>query len=155
MVMIGRAMSAKILLYGEAGHCRISSGLDGLADAAMLTLGPRGRMVLLERESGAPALVNSGVIVARSIELERPFENMGAQLAAALVLDAASRPATGLYAAGTDMASARGGLLCLRLRGAPRGLRPSPPSGGTSAWGGPARFVGHPAAFGRPRRAGA
>jgi chaperonin GroEL len=73
-------MSAKILLFGEAARHKIAGGVNILADAVMLTLGPRGRTVLLQRDYGAPAVVNSGVIVAKSIELEDPFENMGAQM---------------------------------------------------------------------------
>ncbi len=73
-------MSAKVLLFGEAARHKIANGVNTLADAVMLTLGPRGRTVLLEREFGAPAVVNSGVIVAKAIELEDPFENMGAQM---------------------------------------------------------------------------
>jgi chaperonin GroEL len=73
-------MSAKILLFGEAARHKIVDGVNTLANAVMLTLGPRGRTVLLQREYGAPAVVNSGVIVAKSIELEDPFEDMGAQM---------------------------------------------------------------------------
>lgn len=73
-------MSAKILLFGEAARHKLVNGVNTLADAVMLTLGPRGRTVLLQREFGAPAVVNSGVIVAKSVELEDPFEDMGAQM---------------------------------------------------------------------------
>jgi chaperonin GroEL len=73
-------MSAKILLFGEEARHKIVAGVNTLADAVMLTLGPRGRTVLLQRDFGAPAVVNSGVIVAKSIELADPFENMGAQM---------------------------------------------------------------------------
>jgi chaperonin GroEL len=73
-------MSAKVLLFGDAARHKIVDGVNILADAVKLTLGPRGRTVLLEREFGAPAVVNSGVIVAKAIELEDPFENMGAQM---------------------------------------------------------------------------
>ena len=55
-------------------------GIDALADAVKVTLGPRGRTVILEREYGAPQIVNSGVLVAKAIELEDRFENMGAQM---------------------------------------------------------------------------
>jgi chaperonin GroEL len=73
-------MSAKILLFGEAARHKIVDGVDTMANAVSLTLGPRGRTVLLQRDYGAPAVVNSGVIVAKSIELEDPFEDMGAQM---------------------------------------------------------------------------
>ena len=73
-------MSAKSFLFGEAARHKIVIGVNTLADAVKLTLGPRGRTVLLQRDYGAPAIVNSGVIVAKSVELADPFENMGAQM---------------------------------------------------------------------------
>lgn len=73
-------MAAKQLLFREDARARIRRGVDTLADAVKITLGPRGRTVILEREFGAPQIVNSGVVVARSVELEDRFENMGAQL---------------------------------------------------------------------------
>ncbi|WP_372524385.1 chaperonin GroEL [Piscinibacter sp.] len=73
-------MAAKQLLYGDAAHDKIRRGVDTLADAVKVTLGPRGRTVILEREFGPPQIVNSGVVVAKAIELEDRFENMGAQM---------------------------------------------------------------------------
>jgi chaperonin GroEL len=73
-------MTAKHLLYREHAREKIRRGVDALADAVKVTLGPRGRTVILEREFGAPQIVNSGVVVARAVELEDRFENMGAQL---------------------------------------------------------------------------
>ena len=73
-------MAAKQLLFGQDARDRIRHGIDALADAVKVTLGPRGRTVVLDREYGPPQIVNSGVVVARSIELEDRFENMGAQL---------------------------------------------------------------------------
>ena len=73
-------MAAKQLLFCEDARNKIRRGVDALADAVKVTLGPRGRTVILEREFGPPQIVNSGVVVARSIELEDRFENMGAQL---------------------------------------------------------------------------
>ena len=73
-------MAAKQLLYGDAAHDKIRRGVDALADAVKVTLGPRGRTVILEREFGPPQIVNSGVVVAKAIELEDRFENMGAQM---------------------------------------------------------------------------
>ena len=73
-------MAAKQLLFREDARNKIRRGVDALADAVKVTLGPRGRTVILEREFGPPQIVNSGVVVARSIELEDRFENMGAQL---------------------------------------------------------------------------
>ena len=73
-------MPAKKLLFGNQARDSICRGVDTLAEAVKVTLGPRGRTVLIEREFGAPQIVNSGVVVAKSIELEDHFENMGAQL---------------------------------------------------------------------------
>jgi chaperonin GroEL len=73
-------MAAKQLLFGDEARERIRRGVDILAEAVRVTLGPRGRTVLLERDFGAPQIVNSGVVVARAIELEDHFENMGAQM---------------------------------------------------------------------------
>jgi len=73
-------MTAKKLLFREEARDKIRRGIDVLADAVKVTLGPRGRTVVLDREFGAPQIVNSGVVVAKAIELEDRFENMGAQL---------------------------------------------------------------------------
>jgi chaperonin GroEL len=73
-------MAAKQLLFGQDARDRIRRGVDALADAVKVTLGPRGRTVVLDREFGPPQIVNSGVVVAKSVELEDRFENMGAQL---------------------------------------------------------------------------
>lgn len=73
-------MTARKLLFRDEARDRVRRGVDILADAVKVTLGPRGRTVVIDREFGAPQIVNSGVVVARSIELEDRFENMGAQL---------------------------------------------------------------------------
>ena len=73
-------MAAKQLVFHDAARERIRHGVDALAEAVKVTLGPRGRTVILERDFGSPQIVNSGVLVAKSIELEDRFENMGAQL---------------------------------------------------------------------------
>jgi chaperonin GroEL len=73
-------MAAKQLIFHDDARDKIRRGVDMLADAVRVTLGPRGRTVILERDFGAPQVVNSGVLVAKSIELEDRFENMGAQL---------------------------------------------------------------------------
>jgi chaperonin GroEL len=73
-------MAARQLLFHEAARERILRGVGVLAQAVKVTLGPRGRTVILERDHGAPQIVNSGVLVAKSVELEDRFENMGAQL---------------------------------------------------------------------------
>lgn len=73
-------MSAKQVLFHDAARSKILEGVDILADAVKVTLGPRGRNVILERAYGPPLVANSGVIVAKEIELEDRFENMGAQM---------------------------------------------------------------------------
>jgi chaperonin GroEL len=73
-------MAAKQLLFHDQARDKIRMGIDLLADAVKVTLGPRGRTVIIDRDFGPPQIVNSGVVVARSIELEDRFENMGAQL---------------------------------------------------------------------------
>jgi chaperonin GroEL len=74
-------MAAKQLLFDEAARRRLRDGVDALADAVKVTLGPRGRNVVLAKKYGAPTITKDGVTVAREIELDDPFENMGAQLA--------------------------------------------------------------------------
>lgn len=73
-------MPAKQLLFREEARDKIRRGVDALADAVKVTLGPRGRTVILDRDYGPPQIVNSGVVVAKAVELEDRFENMGAQL---------------------------------------------------------------------------
>jgi chaperonin GroEL len=74
-------MPAKQLLFDEEARRSLKAGVDALADAVRVTLGPRGRNVILERKFGAPAIVDDGVSVAKEIELKDPFQNLGAQLA--------------------------------------------------------------------------
>ncbi len=74
-------MVAKQLLFDESARKRLKNGVDALADAVKVTLGPRGRNVVLDKKFGPPTITKDGVTVAREIELEDPFENMGAQLA--------------------------------------------------------------------------
>ncbi len=71
---------AKQVLQGEEARRALKLGIDTLADAVKVTLGPRGRPVALDRKFGAPTVLNDGVSVAKEIELPDPFENMGAQL---------------------------------------------------------------------------
>lgn len=73
-------MPAKQILFEEVARRKLEAGVNGLANAVKVTLGPRGRNVVLDKKFGAPAVVNDGVTIAREIELEDPFENMGAQL---------------------------------------------------------------------------
>ena len=71
---------AKQILFNEEARRSLERGVDALADAVKVTLGPKGRNVVLEKKFGSPSIINDGVTIARDIELEDPFENMGAQL---------------------------------------------------------------------------
>ncbi|HXG40159.1 MAG TPA: chaperonin GroEL, partial [Candidatus Limnocylindrales bacterium] len=71
---------AKQLIFEETARRSLKRGIDRLADAVRVTLGPKGRNVVLDKKFGAPTITNDGVTIARDIELEDPFENMGAQL---------------------------------------------------------------------------
>ena len=71
---------AKEILFNEDARRALGRGVDALANAVKVTLGPKGRNVVLEKKFGAPMITNDGVTIARDIELEDPFENMGAQL---------------------------------------------------------------------------
>ena len=71
---------AKIIVYGEEARKKLQSGIDQLADTVKVTLGPKGRNVVLGKKYGAPLITNDGVTIAKEIELEDAFENMGAQL---------------------------------------------------------------------------
>ncbi|HKN44098.1 MAG TPA: chaperonin GroEL, partial [Propionibacteriaceae bacterium] len=73
-------MAAKQIVYSENSRQAILRGVNQLADAVKVTLGPKGRNVVLDKKFGAPTITNDGVSIAREIELEDPFENMGAQL---------------------------------------------------------------------------
>ena len=71
---------AKQILYGEDARKALQAGIDRLSNTVKITLGPRGRNVVLDKKYGAPLITNDGVTIAKEIELEDPFENMGAQL---------------------------------------------------------------------------
>src|SRR5438132_12260537 len=72
---------AKSLNFDEDARDALQRGVDQLADAVKVTLGPRGRNVVIDKKWGAPTITNDGVTIAKEIELDDPFENMGAQLA--------------------------------------------------------------------------
>ncbi len=72
---------AKQMLFDEEARHALKRGIDSLADAVKITLGPRGRNVVLDKKFGAPTITNDGVTIAKDIELEDNFENIGAQLA--------------------------------------------------------------------------
>ena len=71
---------AKMIIYGEDARKKLQSGIDQLADTVKVTLGPKGRNVVLSKKYGAPLITNDGVTIAKEVELEDAFENMGAQL---------------------------------------------------------------------------
>ncbi len=71
---------SKIIKYGEDARKSLQAGIDQLADTVKITLGPKGRNVVLDKKFGAPLITNDGVTIAKEIELDDPFENMGAQL---------------------------------------------------------------------------
>ncbi|MBP3441340.1 MAG: chaperonin GroEL, partial [Clostridia bacterium] len=71
---------AKQIIYGEEARKALQNGIDKLADTVKITLGPKGRNVVLDKKYGAPLITNDGVTIAKDVELEDPFENMGAQL---------------------------------------------------------------------------
>src|SRR5512134_1869697 len=73
-------MAAKQLLFSEEARRNLKVGVDTLAEAVKTTLGPKGRNVALDKKWGAPTITHDGVTVAKEIELQEPFQNMGAQL---------------------------------------------------------------------------
>src|SRR6202166_555104 len=73
-------MAAKQLVFDENARRALERGANILADAVKVTLGPKGRNVVLDKKFGSPTITNDGVTIARDIELDDPFENMGAQL---------------------------------------------------------------------------
>ena len=79
---------AKQIIYGEDARKALQSGIDQLSNTVKITLGPKGRNVVLDKKYGAPLITNDGVTIAKEVELEDPFENMGAQL----VKEVATKP---------------------------------------------------------------
>ncbi|MEK1164978.1 chaperonin GroEL, partial [Mycobacterium ulcerans] len=71
---------SKLIEYDETARRAMEAGVDKLAETVRVTLGPRGRHVVLAKSFGGPTVTNDGVTVARDIDLEDPFENLGAQL---------------------------------------------------------------------------
>ncbi len=78
--MISPTAMAKLISFSDASRSALERGVNALADAVKVTIGPKGRNVVLEKKFGAPDIVNDGVTIARDIELEDPFENLGAKL---------------------------------------------------------------------------
>src|SRR5712664_4094698 len=73
-------MAAKLIVFGEEARRGLERGMDILSNAVKITLGPKGRNVVLEKKWGAPTITNDGVSIAKEIELEDPFERLGAEL---------------------------------------------------------------------------
>src|SRR6185436_18109400 len=73
-------MAAKEIVYQEKARTLILNGVNALADAVKVTLGPKGRNVVIEKSFGSPTITKDGVTVAKEIELDNKFENMGAQM---------------------------------------------------------------------------
>ena len=71
---------SKLILRGDEARKSLKAGVDQLADTVKVTLGPKGRNVVLDKKYGAPLITNDGVTIAKAVELDDPFENMGAQL---------------------------------------------------------------------------
>lgn len=71
---------AKEICFDETARKKMENGMNKLANTVKITLGPKGRNVVLEKNHGAPLIKNDGVTIAKEIELEDPYENMGAQL---------------------------------------------------------------------------
>src|SRR5574340_502860 len=92
-------MAAKNILYGEDARQRVLRGVNKLADAVKVTLGPKGRNVVLEKKFGSPTITKDGVTVAKEIELEDALENMGAQMVLKRGIDLAVKEAVS-FAAG-------------------------------------------------------
>src|SRR2546429_6869862 len=72
---------AKILEFNEDARRSLERGVNALADTVKVTLGPKGRNVVIDKKYGAPTITNDGVTIAREVELDNPYENLGAQLA--------------------------------------------------------------------------
>ena len=82
---------AKIIKRGDEARKALEAGVNQLADTVKVTLGPKGRNVVLDKKFGTPLITNDGVSIAKEIELDDPFENMGAQLGREVWLTGSSR----------------------------------------------------------------
>ena len=80
VLLLGGNTYGKEILFNEEARRALGRGVDQLANAVKVTLGPKGRNVVLDKKFGSPTITNDGVTIARDIELPDPFENMGAQL---------------------------------------------------------------------------
>jgi len=107
---------AKQIIFAEDARAKIKSGIDQMAKAVRVTLGPKGRSVVIEKKFGSPLVIDDGVTIAKEIELEDKFENMGAQL----IREVASKT-NDVAGDGTTTP------LCLRTRWLPKASKTSPP----------------------------
>src|SRR5438067_9527257 len=87
-------MPAKTIEYGAEARRSLEAGMNKLADAVRVTLGPKGRNVVLEKKWGAPTITNDGVTIAKEIELEDPNEKIGAELVKEVARKTTTWPAT-------------------------------------------------------------
>src|SRR6267142_2321137 len=115
---------AKMLEFDEEARRALERGVDRLADTVKVTLGPRGRNVVIDKKWGAPTITNDGVTVAREVELEDPNENLGAQLAKEVATKTNDVAGDGTTTA-TVLAQAmvREGLRVVTAGGAPMDLK--------------------------------
>ncbi len=115
---------AKPLEFDESARRRLEAGVNALADAVKVTLGPRGRNVVIDKKWGAPTITNDGVTIAREVELEDPYENLGAQLAKEVATKTNDIAGDGTTTA-TVLAQAlvREGLRVVAAGGAPMDLK--------------------------------
>ena len=115
---------AKILEFDENARRSLQRGVDALANAVKVTLGPKGRNVVIDKKFGAPTITNDGVTIAREIELSNPYENLGAQLAKEVATKTNDVAGDGTTTA-TVLAQAmvREGLRVVTAGGAPMGIK--------------------------------
>ncbi|WP_411867698.1 chaperonin GroEL [Vulcanococcus limneticus] len=115
---------AKLIKFSDASRAALERGVNGLADAVRVTIGPKGRNVVLEKKFGAPDVVNDGVTIAREIELEDPFENIGAKLLLQVATKTKDKAGDGTTTATVlAQALAREGLRNVAAGANPVGLR--------------------------------
>lgn len=113
-------MSGKTVIFHEDARRKVLAGVNTLADAVKITLGPRGRNVIIERSFGAPLLANSGVVVAKEVTVADPFENMGAQM----VREVASRTSDVAGDGTTTATTLAQAMVCEGMKHVTAGLNP-------------------------------
>src|ERR1041384_4285944 len=113
-------MAHKEILFNEEARRALERGVNVLADAVKVTLGPKGRYVVLDKKFGAPAITNDGVTIAREIEVEDVFENQGAQLVREVATETNEKAGDGTTTA-TVLAQA---IVCEGLKNVAAGANP-------------------------------